>query len=512
MKRFKGVLAVILCAAMLAGLPAMLGGCSFGTKTITVILPDWGNSVVKPVEDALNSRLKALGYKNFQVAIIWDAAFGERAKLAADTADTKVDIIMTNSWQKFKYDQYAAAGAFLRLDKPDKNWLANEGKGMYDLIPKFLWDDIKVNGPDGYGIYGAPCYKDYASWTNWDVNNTLLSELGFNFDEMNWDYNAVFDPQFEASLAAAKAKYPNMYPMIIEPMYAPFQMTNADFDYTQVGLFHFAHDPVNPALPERPMASFVYDVPEVQKLIAKFEEFYQKGYIDPRTTLKDEAGDARLGALNSANYLYNCGNGGGPADAAEVSAERGIDVREPYMTTRFVGAGCSKGAIFAISIYSKNYKEAIQFLNLMNTDEVIATTLAFGVEGVHFTRNADGTLTRTEKGLQEIGAWVRGIGNYMDLVPALDVNGPTFKEDFKAENSLAIPTAYVGFTFDPTPVETEIAALKNVYAEYNYRIASGAGNAALMDEYRKKLNDNSLQKVLDEVNRQLDEFYKKKNG
>jgi putative aldouronate transport system substrate-binding protein len=148
----------------------------------------------------------------------------------------------------------------------------------------------------------------------------------------------------------------------------------------------------------------------------------------------------------------------------------------------------------------------------MNTDAVIATTLAYGVEGVHFTRNADGTLTRTEKGLQEIGAWARGVGNYMDLVPALDVMGATFKDDFKAENSLAVPTAFVGFTFDPAPVETEIAALKNVYAEYNYRIASGSGNAALLEEYIKKLNDNQLQKVLDEINRQIEVFYVNKAG
>jgi putative aldouronate transport system substrate-binding protein len=497
--------------AMMAGTLALFGGCSLTSKTVTIMIPDWSPpSNEKEAEVAINARLKELNLSGIKIHIVWDSESGRRAKLAADTADKKVDILMTNSWQDFNYNQYAQSGAFLRLDDPKNNWLEKYGQGLFASMPGFLWDAWKLNGPDGYGIYGIPGYKDYAMWNNWDVNNTLLKEVGFDFDSFKFDYNVMYDPNFEAALEAAKKAYPNMYPLVIEPDTFIRHVCNSEWDLTGLGLLYFGYDPVNPSLPEEPATQFLYDVESVQKLIAKLEDFYAKGYIDPRLALKEETGDTRLGACNSANYLFASGTGGGDAIAATLSVERGVDVRNPYIQAHFASPMSLQGSGFGISIYSENHKEAVQFMNALYTDAKIATTLAYGVEGVHFTRNADGTLTRTEKGLSEYGAWDRGTGNYMGLVPALDTLGANFKEEFMAEQSMAVPTAYVGFVFNRAPIETEMAALSTVFAEYNYRISVGAGSPALMEEYRKKLYDNGMQKVIDEVNRQLVDLYNSK--
>jgi putative aldouronate transport system substrate-binding protein len=137
--------------------------------------------------------------------------------------------------------------------------------------------------------------------------------------------------------------------------------------------------------------------------------------------------------------------------------------------------------------------------------------MAYGAEGIHWTRNGDGTISRTDLGFEEYMPWDRGMSsNYMDLVPALDTLGVTYKADFLKEQSQAVPTAIIGFVFDQGPVVSEIAALATVYAEYNFRVSTGAGSPEIMEQYRQKLFDNGMQKLIDEVNRQLKEYYANK--
>jgi putative aldouronate transport system substrate-binding protein len=102
------------------------------------------------------------------------------------------------------------------------------------------------------------------------------------------------------------------------------------------------------------------------------------------------------------------------------------------------------------------------------------------------------------------------MGNIFILTPQ-DVEGPDYYSEFKAYNDAGVGTTFLGFLFDETPVRNEIAALKNVTAEYNASLLTGATDPAVrVQEYRDKLYANGLQKVIDEMNAQLRVFYENK--
>ena len=71
-----------------------------------------------------------------------------------------------------------------------------------------------------------------------------------------------------------------------------------------------------------------------------------------------------------------------------------------------------------------------------------------------------------------------------------------------------LPTT--GFTFDTDPVETEVAACKSIVEEYSTALYMGSAKDGMLDEMLERLDGAGMQKIVDEANRQLDEFFKSK--
>ena len=69
----------------------------------------------------------------------------------------------------------------------------------------------------------------------------------------------------------------------------------------------------------------------------------------------------------------------------------------------------------------------------------------------------------------------------------------------------------MGFVFDTTPVLNEVAACTNVVAEFQKDIATGQFGSEeevdeVIDEFNEKLTANGVDKVVAEVQKQIDEW------
>jgi putative aldouronate transport system substrate-binding protein len=68
----------------------------------------------------------------------------------------------------------------------------------------------------------------------------------------------------------------------------------------------------------------------------------------------------------------------------------------------------------------------------------------------------------------------------------------------------------MGFIFDPTPVQNEIAACSAVIDEYNVNLRFGKLDEAdiegELEAFSKKLDDAGIAVVVEEAQRQLDAF------
>ena len=70
-----------------------------------------------------------------------------------------------------------------------------------------------------------------------------------------------------------------------------------------------------------------------------------------------------------------------------------------------------------------------------------------------------------------------------------------------------IPSKGFGFTFDPVSVANELAQLGSVFDQYNKDLIFGAVEIEpLLSEFNQALYDAGLQTVIDEKQRQLNEW------
>lgn len=146
----------------------------------------------------------------------------------------------------------------------------------------------------------------------------------------------------------------------------------------------------------------------------------------------------------------------------------------------------------------------MQLMNLLYTDKDIVNLLDNGIEGKHYVKNADGTIKAPE-GVTDTGylfnQWE--IGN--NALASVWEGTPTdIWDQIKKFNDSAIFSKALGFSFDASPVKTEVAAATNVLNQYKVGLESGSLDPALLSEFNSKLKAAGLDKIIAEKQKQLD--------
>lgn len=445
---------------------------------------------------------------NVQLQPIWGTwgDFDENATLAINGGDD-IDIYFTCSWSANEYNQYAKKGAWVRLDDPENNLLEKHGADIWATLPEVLKEGALTEGTDGYGVYALPGYKDFGTQNTWDVNVTLLEELGYTLEDIE---NRSYYEFGEILEAAKQAKGDDFYPLNVEPMVLERMVTNTiivNGDSGACNVLSYYIDPtdVSKDLGSKIEAKFMTE--EFKKFAEKTREYYLAGYIDPNLASAQTANDTLVQKQNSAQYLigtqsYALGY------EVQTSAERGIEVAYVPCTPPYVDKTSTQGAMMAISTASKHPEKAMEFLNLLNTDPYLMTLLEYGVEGVHYNLDGEGLVVFNDEERANYSPWRNGMGN-ITLLPAQAGEGVNFfTETFIPyyESAKGIPA--FGYVFDPTNVEIELAALANVCGEYALALCAGSidPETALAD-FEKKLEDAGMQAVVDEANKQLEAYF-----
>lgn len=451
--------------------------------------------------DVLAKANEYLGEKlNVTLEPIWGTwgDFDSNAVLALQAGDP-IDIYFTCSWSADEYVKYAKDGYWVRLDDPENNLLEKYAPDLFASIPSVLADGAMVDGASGMGVYAVPGYKDIATQYCWDVNVTLLEELGYTIEDIQ---GKTFYEFGDILQAAKDAKGDSFYPLLVEGIVLERMVTNSLVLETNCILSYYV-DPANPANDIGSTIVNKYATDEYKKFIDQARAYYEAGYIDPACANSQQANDTRTAKqlagdylIGTQSYAYGC--------EIQYAEARGIEVAMIPTTPAFVDTTSSRGAMMAISTSSANPERAMMFLNLLNTDPYLMTLLNYGVEGVHYNVVDDGCIEFTEKRNDYI-PWTNGMGNVM-LLPNTVAEGPTYRADFEAYYAASCEVPILGFTLDTANIETEIAAIANVAGEYALPLAAGAAPEGTLDEFLTKLEAAGMQKVVDEANAQLDAF------
>ena len=133
------------------------------------------------------------------------------------------------------------------------------------------------------------------------------------------------------------------------------------------------------------------------------------------------------------------------------------------------------------------------------------TLLNYGVEGVHYNLNSDGLVEFTDK-RSDYQPWTNGMGNVTILTPTAD-QGADFWDGFKKYYGEAKQIPILGYAYDATNTETQMGAVANVVAEYMLPLCTGTVDPdEKLPEFLKKLEENGINDVLDDANKQLDAY------
>ena len=429
--------------------------------------------------NVLNEKLKA--DINATVDIQW-IGWGEREQKypLVLASGEPIDAIFAGTWTWFY--QEAAKGAYMDIT---------------DLAPIYMprtyagWDDITMKQISFNGrIYGIPTSYFSYSPMGYILRGDIADEVGFDLDIKSMDDYGEF-------MRLVAEKRPDM-------MTGDWTATSDDL------LSYFARESGYCFFPSWPPITMdtrgegeivsIFDVDGVLEFFRKMKVWSDAGYWG-KSVLADTSQN-NLTEGRSASRLHNYGTW-----VSVYTAFPEWDARfywtVPYtLKTRAMQDGS------AIPASAKNPERALMMLELFHQEMDYWRMLSYGIEGIHYEINPDGTLKALDT-----DRWVPG--GYCDWAFQreewkLPVEGepPNKQEVWDSFYTKAVDNPYAHFTVNFDNITNERAAVIATVTEYAKPLTYGyvADVDAGFAELKAKLDEAGLQVMMDEVNRQFAEF------
>lgn len=166
-----------------------------------------------------------------------------------------------------------------------------------------------------------------------------------------------------------------------------------------------------------------------------------------------------------------------------------------------------------VGVNSENPEKAVELLNLLNTDNYVANTIRFGIEGEYYNVTEDnrldftGTLNADPSARTYYKWYGWQYGNIFAMSLPLQENDALF-ENLKAANENALPADHIGFVVDTSNIVNELAAIGTVRTKYEDNLVFGMiddveGSLAQMNA---DLEAVGVQKIIDEIQKQINNW------
>lgn len=249
----------------------------------------------------------------------------------------------------------------------------------------------------------------------------------------------------------------------------------------------------------------LYDTPEMLEKLKTMHDYYNAGYImkDAATAVDDPFGLKK----GNDNWMVSQRTSGfdGTSGIEEIT---GFPVEAIRLSDKGIKTTSSaQVALYGVSSSSKNQEKAMAFLNLLNTDPVLANLMATGVEGVHYEKNDDGSITMLDRKSDYImPGWAL---TDFRLLYSTKVQSPEKKAEQQAFIDDAITSPALGFSVDTKPIRTEIASISVVLDQYEDSLHTGTVEPEkTLKEMNEELEKAGMSKVVDEIQNQYTEWQK----
>lgn len=437
------------------------------------------------VEAKVNEMLE--GKLDATVDFVCPGNLNEKINMMA-TAGEEFDLLFSASWMNPNYLTLSRKGALVELS----DLLEQYGSAIKETVPQEILDGVMVDG----GLYAIPNYQSNVRDNQLVMDKGLAEQYGLDLDSLKgsgWD--GTFRDKMEVVLETIKQKDPAIIPLDhsnwatmllsdIEQVSGASTMIGVDIKSGEI----------------IPMTEFRKEWAEVAC------DWYDKGYIrEDVATVTDHSADVKAGRY--AVHFATDKREGNRVNFATTYGIQGEVVNVDLME-RYVMNGATMSSMTAISATSKNSDLAIQLINILFEDPEIYNTILWGVEGIHWNLNDDGTIKRTEEGKNyAVDGWRVAGSTYNTLV--VEGNNPELPKLEKEYGQNVKTSILSGWNFDDANVTVEMANVKTVNKEYAHLFNGSCGMENFEAEwakYEKALDAAGYQKVYGEMMKQIEEF------
>ncbi|GAA3404535.1 ABC transporter substrate-binding protein [Paenibacillus hodogayensis] len=477
----------------------VLGGCSSGSKTeggkeavsgsgemgkpyeLTIAYPGENQKDLSLVQDAINQIALRKINATVKLLPISFSAWAQQKNLMI-AGNEKLDLIVTLGSE---YTTDTVKGSLLPLnDLIDKH-----GSDIKNAVGKAYLKGAEINGK----LYAVPSVRDFAAGSGVLMRKDLVAKYNIDVSSIRTldDVGKVLD--------MIKQKEPGITPLA--------NLTGA------TPVFFLARGAVD-GLGDLFGALPGYD--NGLKVVDWYESDQYAGYLDTMRNWYTAGYLSRDVATSNVNAydLFRSKQ----AFAYFASMKPGIERQESLaagvelVAARLGGAYTSTSNItvaqFGIARNTKNADKAMQFLNLMYADADIVNLFDWGVAGKHYTVKPDGLIAYPDG----VSAATVGYNNSsfsflfgnQTLSHIWEGNDPALWDKLKNFNNEATKSKALGFSFDTSPVKTEIAALMNVTSQYATSLETGSVDTKkVLPQFIEKLKIAGIDKVIAEKQKQL---------
>ncbi len=487
----------LLVAAMLLPMMAGLSGC--GKKDNTLLWYVIGDEPKdkQMVLDKANEIIEPeLGLK-LDIQYIDSASFTEKMKLKMASGEA-YDLTFTGYANPYR--TAVNMGGLYDITDLIENIEMKDGTKvkMSDVIEDYYLQAAMVNGR----IYGIPNIQVISNPRCIEMEKAVAEECGVDIEGLqeaalnNHDYESckAYLDKITGELAKIKAKRPDMTTV------NPFNPATGNIYEELVGGCVIRRDGSSNEVVIKAFTD------EYKYYVDTIRSWYEAGYIRNDIASKGNSFESTEEKRNTAVT----DNSWKPGQEVYFINERGVEPVYAWNEEPYVLSTQALLTMVSVGANAKHPEEAVKFIYMMNSNKELYNLICWGIEGKHYTKNADGTATPIADSGYNIAssAWKYGNqfnGFVMEGQP-LDVWEQTKKMNDEARKSPAL-----GFVPDTTNIETELANITNVMAEYKAKTDFGtAPRSEYWDELVGKLKDAGIEKVRDELQKQYDDFLKSK--
>lgn len=480
-KLITACLAAAIAATTLTGCGGTKNGKEGSTPTLTWYVPIQEQEDSKIVLEEANKIIESEIGAKLDMKFIDTGAYAERMKMNMASGND-YDLCFTSHWLNVFATAVDNGSLYDITDLVSDN--------LKNTMPEYAWNAAKMGGK----LYAVPNQQVMTNPLCVQAQKSLLEKYNFDLQSVK----SIED--IEPFLETIKKNEPSYIPYRVRWGEEPWMCAK----YATTG----GVGSVNVVIPkDGDGKKFVLktETDEYKRAIKTLRSWYKKGYI--RSDVASMGDDTA--EYNAGKYAVGI-NSWAPGQEARDAA-KGLVWEYVFLHEPFMQMSGPRAAMTAVGVNSKNPELAVKLIELVNTNKDLYNMLCYGIEGKHYNLNDEGKLVTVDGSkYQPDTDWA--IGNQFNAY-VHDGMPDDVWEATKKMNDESVISPIFGFEENVENYKSEISQIQSVTTEYNEGLnfqMSDEEQEKFYAEYLEKLDTAGQQKVLKELQKQLDEFWANK--